>query len=297
MKPQPTAKPMIELERKLEDLPLLPAVVSEVLSLKPDDDDYFQRLLHLAERDPPFAVRVLRCANSSSSAPLMPITSLQQALLRLGTVQCAGLVLALAVIKVFIPHSQAQRQLWIHSLQTAVFARMFCKFMPTMGCNADQAYLCGLLHDIGRFVQFEGASEDLTRIDDTHWASPRELIDAEHKALGYDHALLGWHACKKWCLPESIGDVVLRHHEVLPPTVQGSDKIVRVIQWADQLSVALIMHPDAAAGTVDDVDRCLSAEYSSIGPECDRSDPRSWRRLVPALYEESMRLATQLNLV
>ena len=234
---------MTELERKLEELPLLPAVVSEVLALNANADDYFDRLLHLAERDPPFAISVLRCANSASSAPLTAIVSLDQAVTRLGTQRCAGLILALAVIKVFVPRSEAQRYLWIHSLQTALFARMFCQRIPAVKSNPGQAYLCGLLHDIGRFVQFEGAPADLTRVDDMHWASPQELIDAERGALGYDHSLLGWHACNKWSLPATIGEVVRRHHEVLPARCQESDELVSVVQWADKLSTALMMKP------------------------------------------------------
>ena len=121
MKLQPAPKSMTDLERQLVDLPVLPAVVSEGLTLDPMAEDYFARLPHLAERDPPFAVRVLRCANSASSAPLSP------------TDRCAGLLLALAVVNVFIPRSEAQRALWIRALQTGLFARMFCKSVAL--CN------------------------------------------------------------------------------------------------------------------------------------------------------------------
>lgn len=58
-------------------------------------------------------------------------------------------MLGLAVASVFIPHSEPQRFLLIHSLQTALFARMFCEQNPALGAVAAQAYVCGLLHDIG----------------------------------------------------------------------------------------------------------------------------------------------------
>ncbi len=292
---QPIGTAITELERKLEELPLLPAIVSEVLALNPNADDYFDRLLHLAERDPPFAVRVLRCANSATSAPVSPIVSLHQAVMRLGTQRCAGLVLALAVIKVFVPRSEAQRYLWIHSLQTALFARMFCQRIPSIKSNSDQAYLCGLLHDIGRFVQFEGAPADLTRVDDMHWASPQELVDAERSALGYDHSLLGWHACKKWCLPATIGEVVRRHHEALPLVCPGSDELLKVVQWADTLSTALIMSPDMADSTPGELIARLGAEHSGIAPAAPRGEQQLWHRWVPDLRPDSMQLARQLN--
>ena len=294
---QPSGKAMTELERRLEELPLLPTVVSEVLALNPNADDYFDRLLRLAERDPPFAVRVLRCANSASSAPLAAIVSLDQAVTRLGTQRCAGLILALAVIKVFVPRSEAQRYLWIHSLQTALFARMFCQRIPSVKSNAGHAYLCGLLHDIGRFVQFEGAPADLTRVDDMHWASPQELIDAERSALGYDHSLLGWHACKKWCLPTTIGEVVRRHHEILPLDRHGSDELVRVVQWADKLSTALIMNPAMAGSTPDELIGRLETLYTDIGPAAAPGEQQLWHRWVPHVHAESMQLAGQLNLI
>ncbi len=294
---QPSGTPMTELERKLNELPLLPAVVSEVLALNPNTDDYFDRLLRLAERDPPFAVSVLRCANSAASAPLTAIVSLEQAVTRLGTQRCAGLILALAVIKVFVPRSEAQRYLWIHSLQTALFARMFCQRIPSVKRNAGHAYLCGLLHDIGRFVQFEGAPADLARVDDMHWASPQELIEAERSALGYDHSLLGWHACKKWCLPATIGEVVRRHHEILPIGCHGFDELIRVVQWADKLSTALIMNPAMAGSTPDELVVRLGAEYSGIGPAATPGEPQLWHRWIPEVRAESMQLAGQLNLI
>lgn len=288
---------MAELERKLDELPLLPSVVGELLCLDPNSEEYFDRLLHLAERDPPFAVRVLRSANSAASAPSAPVVSLQGAVMRLGTQRCAGLVLALAVIKVFVPRSDAQRFLWVHSLQTALLARMFCQRVAAIRCNPDQAYLCGLLHDIGRFVQFEGAPADLLRVNDLNWTSPEELVDAERAAVGYEHTLLGWHACRKWSLPPTIADVVRRHHEVAGTEVEGVDGLLRVVQWADHLSMALSLDASLAQAPPAEMVERLRAEYATIGPKSAVGDPHSWHQWVPDVHAESLRLAAQLKLV
>ena len=293
----PGVKLPAELERKLEQLPLLPAVVSEILDLDSDADDYFERLLHLAERDPPFAIRVLRCANSAYSAPVAPIVSLRDAVMRLGSQQCAALVLTLAVVKVFIPTSEAQRFLWIHSLQTALFARMFCQKIPVLRRNADEAYVCGLLHDIGRFVQFEGAPADLARVDDTHWASPRQLLEVERVTLGYDHTLLGWHACKKWSLPDAIGDVVRHHHDPVVADANEPLNLVRIVQSADVLSVALTMNPELLSMSSERLACCLAAEHPNIGVGFPPGSESSWQVCIPALYEQSITLAQQLHLL
>jgi putative nucleotidyltransferase with HDIG domain len=291
------ATPMTTLERKLEELPLLPSIVTEVLSLDPDGEEYFDRLLHLAERDPPFAVRVLRCANSAASAPSNPILSLQQGIMRLGSARCADLVLALAVIKVFVPRSDAQRQLWIHSLQVAIFARTFCQRVPAILANPDQAYLCGLLHDIGRFVQFEGAPADLAHVDDTHWASPLELVESEQRSLGYDHSLLGWSACRKWALPPAIAEVVRRHHEAPTPQGGGLDELVRVVQWADRLSMALMMDQDLRKAGDEDLPAALRSRTNGIGPPGVADAAQIWPQWIPELRAEAARLAGELHLL
>jgi putative nucleotidyltransferase with HDIG domain len=285
-----------ELERRLDELPLLPSIVGELLWLDPNSEEYFDRLLHLAERDPPFAVRVLRAANSAASAPTVPIMSLQGAVMRLGTQRCAELVLALAVIKVFVPRTEAQRFLWLHSLQTALLARMFCQRVGAVHCNADQAYLCGLLHDIGRFVQFEGAPADLLRVNDLNWSSPEELVDAEKRSVGYDHTLLGWHACRKWSLPPAIGEVVRRHHEILGDSSSGADDLIRVVQWADHLSMALIMDKGFACTASGAMIERLRQQHPEIGPRSAPGDPHAWHACVPDVYAESLRLAALLKL-
>jgi putative nucleotidyltransferase with HDIG domain len=289
--------PEERLAQRLQQLPLLPTVVSEILSLDPEADDYLKRLVRLAQCDPAFAVRVLQCANSAASAPSTPIASLEAAVIRLGTRQCAGLVLALAVIKVFVPKTDGQRFLWIHSIQTALFARRFCQDLPNLHGNCDQAYVCGLLHDIGRFVQFEGASADLSRVDDMHWTAPNELVDVERGTLGYDHTLLGWHACKKWSLPEGIAEVVRHHHDALPAGMHGRTEMIRVVQWADALSVALLVDPRLACDSAPALLEQLATRHGEIGPGRSPDEKALWHQWVPGLRDESVQLARHLNVL
>jgi putative nucleotidyltransferase with HDIG domain len=295
MRPQQVNdKSVTELQRKLAELPLLPTVVNEVLALNPTEADYIDRLVHLAERDLAFSRHAIRCANSAFNPPATPISSLHDAVLRLGPQQTAGLVLGSAVAKVFIPHSEPQRFLLIHSLQTALFARMFCEQIPALESVAAQAYVCGLLHDIGRFVQFEGAPADMCKVDDRRWASPHELVEMERETLGYDHALLGWCACKKWRLPTAIGEVVRRHHDRLPACPSEPPDLIHMIQWADVLSVALFMKPDLPFAPPEELTRRLAAEYPSIVRGMPPIAETSWHRRVSGVYVKSMQLAHEL---
>jgi HD-like signal output (HDOD) protein len=157
--------------------------------------------------------------------------------------------------------------------------------------------VCGLLHDIGRFVQFEGAPADLSRVDDMHWSAPEELVDVERSTLGYDHTLLGWHACKKWSLPDSIGEVIRHHHDVLPATMHGQMDMIRVVQWADALSMALLLDRRFTCDSARALVQHLAAEHAEIGPGRSPDEKALWHRWVPGLRDESMQLARQLNLL
>ena len=132
---------------RVDTLPLLPSVLLKVLYLDPESDEYFHELVTLASQEPNLAVRPLRYANSAGSAPGRPIHSLQQAALRIGTVECADMVTALAVAHVFVPRTPEQRMLWRHSMQVAHIARMIACREDRVREAHEQAYVAGLLHD------------------------------------------------------------------------------------------------------------------------------------------------------
>jgi HD-like signal output (HDOD) protein len=100
---------------KLEQLPVLPAVVVRLMGLAPTSEGYFEEVLSISSEDPGLAVRVIHAANSALSAPRQPIESLQGAIARLGATHIGNLVATLAVTKVFEPKTRGEADLWVHS--------------------------------------------------------------------------------------------------------------------------------------------------------------------------------------
>ncbi len=286
-----------DLAARAEQLPLLPTVVLRVLRLDSGSDRYFEELLALAEEDPTFALRLIRLANAPASAPARPIVTIRQAVTRLGARECAGLVTALAVSRVFVPTTTAQRNLWLHALQTAVASRTIASLMAHPPIAPDQAYLAGLLHDIGRFVMFESATDDLMRVDDTHWHSPQQLLDAEHELLGYDHVQLGVTVCNRWSIPQTIADVIKLHHEYRAPGALAATPLgtlVATVQFADLLSVRLIDAPQVA--DLDPVDIAQDISATCVRPEWTRPPiaPSVLAQRLAAIRDEAGTVAQRL---
>ena len=252
------------------NLPVLPGVAARVAALDPAAEGYFDGLLAIAQQDPNFAVHLIRAANASASAPGSAVLTVRQAMVRLGAADCARLVSGVVGAQGYVPRSRGDLDLWRHALQVAVAARTLAAMAPTLHVAPDEAYLAGLLHDIGRFVMLVSAIDDLHRVEETHWHTPEELLHAEHRLLGYDHVQLGVLVCRHWTLPAALCDLVVHHHDYAMPESRqhaSASHLVRIVQLADRLSVMLMMHPQV-----------ISLEPAALATEITRHGlRREWR--------------------
>ena len=232
----------------VESLPMLPSSLTDILRMRPEDDMFFDKVRELAENDPTFAVRLINLANSASSSPASEITSLRFAIARIGIDHIRGLITTYAVGKIFVPSTPRERNIWKHSLLVAMTAREIARLAPDLEVNPEQAYLSGLLHDIGRFIMLNRVSEGRIHFDEKDWASPVELIAEETAVCGINHVQLGRAACEKWGLPKTVSAVVGCHHTYQYEEDSVADRrlsnFVKVVQMADYFSMTLMKHPD-----------------------------------------------------
>lgn len=287
------------LTAKLKELPVLPAVVVRLMATGPEAEGYFDEVLSLAETDPPFAARVIRASNSSDSAPASHIDGLRDAVTRLGARRIGELVTAMAVTRVFVPRTDDQRMLWLHSLQVAVIAREIARHRNIEGLDPDRAYLAGLLHDLGRFVMFDETPTEQGAVDETGWATPDQLVEAEQEICGFDHAELGWHACQLWTIPESISEIVRRHHEHEPAAGRDAapllEQSIAVVQLADVLSMLRVTQPKLVEMKKPKLVKLLREGVCALWDPPPIS-PEALAEVLPGLLEESENAARDLGI-
>lgn len=220
------------LERFLTEnleLPMLPEAAARIIALCEDGAADAHDIQAVLERDPSLASHVLRLANSAMFAPVEPVVSLQQAVSRLGMTTIRNLALAVSLQgRVFCAkqHEELTRAMWKHSAVAAVFARDLARRLRR---NADVAFLCGLMHDVGRPVVLQAAIQrpDLLSAD----AVNSGLLEA---AMDEFHARVGGRLVQAWGLPHPIAAVVACHHE--PETALDDAPDARVVQLADVLA-------------------------------------------------------------
>jgi putative nucleotidyltransferase with HDIG domain len=191
---------------KLE-LPLLPEVASRVISLTMDENCEMAQLSGLIQRDQSMTGNVLRLANSALYAPPTPIVSLQQALNRLGMKRVREIALVISCEnRVFRVDGfdLTVRALFRHSIATASYAQEIAR---SRRWNVEEAFLCGLLADVGKPVLLQ-TLVDLKRSLDIE--APREAMEA---AADEFHCGVGAELVKAWKLPARTAETILYHHD------------------------------------------------------------------------------------
>jgi putative nucleotidyltransferase with HDIG domain len=181
-------------------------------------------LVRQIERDNTIAARLLGVARSVAHLRGSPATSVKAAVVRLGLAETRDiifrLVMASPALRVpgYAGHAKALQE---HSLLTAYLCREACR---VLGFDSDLAFLCGLLHDVGKTVLL------LATVKHPRYPTPPDLADLEH-VLRADHAEAGALACEYWKLPAEVVSAVRAHHQPQPGDAYASAAAI-----ADRLS-------------------------------------------------------------
>jgi len=141
------------------ELPVLPEVAAQLLKLTSDVDCNVSDVVPLIKRDQSLTSHLLRMANSLRYNTGVTVSSVQQAAARLGLLAIREIVVLISCkCRVFdVPEFEAHvRQSFRHSLATAAFAQEIARVRRM---NVEEAFLTGLLHDVGRPILFQALAD------------------------------------------------------------------------------------------------------------------------------------------
>ena len=229
-----------EVQRRLKErvdsgsleLPVLPEVASQVMAQTSREDCSAKDLTDLLRRDQTLAGHLLRLANSPLYLPRTPIVSLQQAVSRLGmaTIRQIAMVISCQTRAFSVKGHEAQvKALFRHSLATAVFAQEVARIRRL---NVEDAFLCGLLHDVGRPVLLQ-AIVDLEKEVGAK-VEPETLASLQ----GELHEQVGDAMIRGWKLPARMAETIRFHHR--PEAAPEQSASAALINFADDLAHLLI---------------------------------------------------------
>ena len=220
------------LDRRVEEgslaVPLLPEAAATLLLMTEDENADLDRLADVVRSDPTMAAQLLRIANSPLFVSRCPISSLRTALSRLGMFQVRQIALLIVCdTKVFRVRGWEEpiRRLFAHSVLVALFAQEIAK---KARMNADEAFLAGLLHDVGIPTLIHALVEIEPRV-----TSFRE-IDGLLALLHPRHAEVGARLAAAWAMPPRLIEAIGYHHE--PHLARSDGRNALILRLADELA-------------------------------------------------------------
>jgi HD-like signal output (HDOD) protein/nitrogen-specific signal transduction histidine kinase len=225
-------------------LPALPQVLLQLLELSERDDVELGRIATVVNADSGIAAKVINVANSAYFNRGHSVTNIHQCLAVLGTSQVRRIALNLSVSSLFGSFSKPSGfdlgYYWFHVLSVALCARRLAQRIDYP--FVDEAYLAGLLHDIGQLALLSVVPEQYLPIMAKHAIDEDALHRQERADLGVTHAMAGALLAQKWNLNPFFVDGLLYHHEPIE-RILDAHALVRILALANQLRPQADGHP------------------------------------------------------
>ncbi len=241
--PEPRGGQFDLVLQQLDSLAVQPTVATDILQTacrisdgmdRAERDQAESRLAEWIRGDPALVVRVLQAAAEAGTAQA---ESIDQAIEAVGLDRLRPLLLAL-----HLPPARAAcpidpAALTHHSQAVALAAEQIARH-DRIGVDPAQAFLAGLLHDIGKLALLEAFPKAYARALDAARVHRGNLLEYERLILGIDHVVFGRRLAEKWRLPEAIAHSIWLHHqpfEAIPASLRHTE-LIGVVHAANAIS-------------------------------------------------------------
>ena len=226
------------------ELPTLPTVASQLITLTSREDATLAEIGELVARDISLSAKILKVSNSAFYSFPQQIGSIQQAVSILGMNAVRSLVLSFSFLSIRGGKTQSLfnfEKFWIKALASAVGTRLILE--NVRGVEAEEGFVSGLLQNLGELILAKTFPEEYEKALHTP-GEVEESPAAEEAVFGADHTFIGASVAKSWGFPEVLIAPIQFHHE--PERYPGTNPAVRSTVRAVYLSdlLANILYSD-----------------------------------------------------
>jgi putative nucleotidyltransferase with HDIG domain len=203
---------------RIEDLPTLPMVAMEVNKMLLDYDTTINKLSDTIEKDQSMVSKILKLVNSAFFGLRGKISNIPHAIVVLGFNTIRNAVVSITIIDAFSTKEGLDgfniTDIWNHSLAVAVTSKYLAE--KTGIHSADDCFVAGLLHDMGKIVLLHQFKDLFQKVWLAVKGNNLSFYEAEKRQIEIDHARIGGYLARKWQLPTALVDAIRYHHDVNP---------------------------------------------------------------------------------
>ena len=238
-------------------LPTIPAILAALNDKIADPESSAGDITEIIAQDPPTATKVLRLANSAYYGLRNKVSTINHAVTMLGFNIIRNLVLTATVFDLSGKKNIAGlfdvEKFWRHSLGVGVASKIVAAEAFPKAINlADEFFICGLLHDLGKIILGEYARDKFEQALRVSKEQSIPLYEAEQQEIGCTHAEVGGVLAKRWNLSGGIITAIGLHHSPAEAPAEHV-KYAAVTHLADILARAKEI--GAAGGTDPELQR------------------------------------------
>jgi putative nucleotidyltransferase with HDIG domain len=208
-------------------LPPFPAVAHRILALVSQEDVGANEVGKLIKLDPSFSAELLRFANSALFGARREITSLTQAVARLGMdrVKSMATFVALNNMVRSSVRAPALRKVWVHSVVTAIIAEEAARIARL---DSEVAYTTGLLHNLGTLGLMSAYPDEYSRMLEVSNDFGFDLLETERDLFEIDHCAAGAYLALDWHFPDQLAAAIATHHNQPLANQRSLDNLIKV---------------------------------------------------------------------
>ncbi len=251
---------------KIKEIPTLPTIVFELNQHLQDPETSIVKVSETIQKDQAMALKILKLVNSAFYGFRSKVSDIKNAVVLLGFNAVRNAIVSVSVInalpKTLLFQDFEMIDFWKHSLAVAVASKSIAQKSGLD--SADNCFVGGLLHDVGKVIMAQYFKEDFIKVWTRMQNEYLPFYDAEQQELSVDHTKIGVYLADRWQLPRGLTDAIRWHHDFQPEN--GNAGFMINIHLADILVNSYNENPDC---TLDrgamhpEVDKFLMAQMEN----------------------------------
>jgi len=279
---------VVQVVRRIKNLPTLPQVVTQLMGAVNNPNASASDVSKIITNDQALVSKVLRIVNSAFYGLPKRVSTVTQATVILGFNTVKNLALSASVFDAFGNNGRAvgkwdRSKFWQHSIACGVATKLLAREIRYS--NPEEAFVAGLLHDIGKVVVDQYLPDKFEEIIQIVESDGVSMYQAERTVLGVTHSDIGRWLADNWNLPTQLDEAIGFHH--VPSKAKHSTRLTCLVHLADAV---VRMEKVGYAG--DD----LNPEIDSSIWDVLRLPPEAMERVLANFYREFERSSIFLQL-
>lgn len=219
----------IEISKEIKLIPKLPENVVEIQRMLSNTERPLSDIAAKIAHDPALTAELLKVVNSAQYMLPQKITSIQNAAALVGVNGLKNMMYVYGAQRVMDTRFKELSSLWHHAYRCAFYSAEIARRFG-FSEDADDLYVIGILHDIGRIVLLTLHSDLLGKISAHCHANSIPGDFMETLVLGIGHAKTGAEIVRRWNLPEALACPIEYHHQphLAPDTYRSHAYVVHL---------------------------------------------------------------------